>query len=154
MSRILWNPKVHRRIHNSPPVIPLPCQLNSVLALPLHFCNIHFNVILTLMSMHSNFFLPFGFLHQHPVSTSLLLHACHMPRPSHQPQFDHPHNIWRAVPIMKLPTRQFQVPLYPVCLRQNISLSTLFSNALSQRSSLNMTDPFYSHMKQIKLLFI
>jgi hypothetical protein len=39
--RILWNPKIHHRIHNSQWTVPI----NPVRA-PTHFLNIHFNIIL------------------------------------------------------------------------------------------------------------
>jgi hypothetical protein len=33
--------------------------------------------------------------------TCTLPHTFYMPRPSHSSRFDHPYNIWRAVPIIK-----------------------------------------------------
>ena len=49
--RVLWNPKVHYRVHNSPPLFPI--LMNSVHALPTDFFEIHFNIILLYIDLLS-----------------------------------------------------------------------------------------------------
>ena len=47
VSRILWNPKVHNRIHKSPPPVPVLSQIDPVHA-PLHIISLRPILILSL----------------------------------------------------------------------------------------------------------
>ena len=42
---ILWNHKVHCRLHNSPPLVPIVSRSNPVHANSFHFLNSHINII-------------------------------------------------------------------------------------------------------------
>ena len=93
--RILWNAKIHYRIHNSPPPAPLLSQNDLVHAPTSHFLKIHLTIIiLPSMPRSSKSSLPLRFPHQNPVYVSPLPHTCHMPRPSNSSRFDQPNNVW------------------------------------------------------------
>jgi hypothetical protein len=72
------------------------------------------------------------------------LHKRYMPIPSHSRCY-HQHNSWWGVQIMEQITVMFS-PHSSSLLAPNILLNTLFFNALSLRSSLNISDKFHTHI--------
>ena len=129
---ILWNPKVHGRIYRCLPPVPILSQINPVHA--PHPTSWRSFLILSPTMPRSPY--------QNPVCTSPLTNTCHITSPSHSSWFDHPSNIWWAVENTKLPTI-CTFPHFPFTsplLGPNILLSTLLSNALCLRSSLNVRD--------------
>ena len=100
--RILWNSKVHYRIHNCPPPVPILSQLDPVHVLTSHFLKIQLNIILSSMPGSLKWSFSFRFPRQNPVYASPLPHTYYMPRPSHSSRFYHTENIGWGVQIIKL----------------------------------------------------
>jgi len=85
--------KVHYRADQCPPPVLILSQINAVHVTPSYFIMIHFTLILLSTSKLSKLSLSYMFPHQNLVCIPLLLHTCHMLRPSRPPWFDDQNNL-------------------------------------------------------------
>ena len=114
----------------------------SIQYIPPHPTSLRFILIL---SSHLRLGLPCGlFPSGFPTKTLytplVSPHTCYFPCPSYS-RFDHPHNIEWGVQIIKFLLRSFlHSTVISSLLGPNILLNTLFSNTLSLRCSLSVSD--------------
>lgn len=123
---ILWDPKVHNRVHNIPPHVHTLSQLNPAHALKIDIFKINFNIIPHLrLTFHV-----ISFLQVFPPNPCTHLsspppHTCYMFRPFHPSWADRPHSIQQRAQIVKTLAVQFApvscyfVTFRPKYLRQN-----------------------------------
>ena len=87
--RILWNPKVHYRIHKPPPSTPNPNQSNPVHSSPPHFLKIHFNIIFPSIYRSCKWFISTRSNYRNHVCNFPVPHTCYLPRPSQSVWYNH-----------------------------------------------------------------
>jgi hypothetical protein len=98
---ILWNPKVHYRVHKSSPLDPILSQIDPVYTTPSYLCLRSIFMLFTRLHLG----LPSG-LFPSDFPTNVLYafpHSCYMPRLSHPLSLDHCNYTWRRVQVNGAP---------------------------------------------------
>ena len=137
--RVVWNSKFYHRVHKRPPPVRILSQISTVHASPTHF--FHFNIIFPSTLKSSNLALSLRFLHQNPGWTSPLpIHVLRAPPIALFSIWSPEQHLVEYRSLSYSLCTFLHSPVTSFLLGPNTLLSTLFSNTLSLRSSLNVSD--------------
>jgi hypothetical protein len=101
-SSVLWNPKVHYRVHRSPPLVPILSQIDPIHTILSYLSKIYCNNVHPPTSWSSQWSLSFWISHQYSICITLLPYSYYMPYPFQSPWLDYSNYTWRRVQVMKL----------------------------------------------------
>jgi hypothetical protein len=99
---ILWHPKIHFRVHKSPPLLPILRQIHPIHPIPSYHSKIHFSIVQPRKSWFSQLSLSFRISHQYPICIPFLSHSYYKPCQSYPSWLDYSNYTWRRVQVMKL----------------------------------------------------
>jgi hypothetical protein len=113
--RILWNSKVHCRVHKSPPLVPILSHIDSVHPTPSYLFKIQFNIIHSPTPWSSSWSFSIWSSQQYHICIPPLPHSCYMTWPSHPPWLQYSNFILWTVQVMNLLLMQIRIQVDGKC---------------------------------------